>query len=57
MEDRMTLGEIGDFLRKQKCFFEEIGLRAGDRVAIVYPHSPWAIINILHFPMLELQAL
>lgn len=45
-EDKMTFGEIGDFLRKQKCFFKEIGLHAGDRVAIVYPHSPWAIVNI-----------
>lgn len=46
-EDKMTFGEIGDFIRRQKCFFEKIGLRAGDRVAIVFPHSPWAIINII----------
>ena len=46
-EDKMTFGEIGDFLKKQKCFFEQKGLRSGDRVAIVFPHSPWAIINIL----------
>ena len=46
-EDKMTFGEIGEFLKKQKRFFEQKGLHSGDRVAIVFPHSPWAIINIL----------
>ena len=42
-DETMTFSEIGDFVYNAAKEFERIGLGRGDRVAIISPHSPYAI--------------
>ena len=39
-----TFGKIKDHIIKAQDFFERVGLRKSDRVAIIVPHSPFAIM-------------
>lgn len=43
-DDKLTFQTIGTIIQKAKQEFDCIGLSAGDRVAIISPHSPWAVI-------------
>jgi len=40
-----TFGKIFRYILSAKAQLETIGIRSGDRVAIIAPHSPYAIIS------------
>lgn len=42
-EEIISFGEVGDFIRSSAQEFVAIGLVKGDRVAIISPHSPYAV--------------
>lgn len=41
--DKLTFSDIWNFIRSAGVSFENMGLKQGDRVAIVSPHSPYAV--------------
>lgn len=43
--DKVTFTEIGSFFCNAIQEYKNIGLLSGDRVAIVSPHSPWAVFH------------
>lgn len=44
-DETITFREIGDFIHNAEEEFEEMGLAKGDRVAIISPHSPYAVFT------------
>lgn len=43
-DDKLTFQTVGTLIQKTKQELTCLGLFAGDRVAIISPHSPWAVI-------------
>ena len=45
--ERYTFAEIKSFIYKTLDLFDKIGLKKGDRAAIIAPHSPYAVLICL----------
>lgn len=43
-DDKLTFQTVGTLIQRAKQELTCLGLFAGDRVAIISPHSPWAVI-------------
>lgn len=43
--DNVRFCDIGNFIKKAEFEYKKLGLVSGDRVAIVSPHSPWAVFH------------
>lgn len=43
LDEKITFSDIGCFVQSTLIWFKKAGLVQGDRVAIISPHSPWAV--------------